>query len=81
MSFGIDDVIGSVVGAGASILGGSQNAEAIKDTNRTNKEIAEENNAFNEKMWNLNNEYNDPSAQVARDVKAGLNPFLNGAIS
>lgn len=48
--FGIDDVIGSVVGAGASIIGGSQNADAIRDTNRTNKEIAEANNAYNEKM-------------------------------
>lgn len=79
MAFGIDDVIGSVIGAGASIIGGSQNAAAIRDTNRTNKEIAESNNAYNEKMWNLNNAYNDPSAQVARDIKAGINPFLNGA--
>lgn len=50
------------------------NAELVRETNAQNKELFERNLAWQEDMWNKTNEYNDPSKQVERLLKAGINP-------
>lgn len=61
--------------------------------NKTNRDINQLNNQFNAEeaqkardyntmMWNENNRYNDPSAQVERLRKAGINPaFALGQVA
>lgn len=80
-------VLGSIVGAVGSLFGSSVNADSVRDTNRTNLQIAQMNNEFNERMlqkqmdyntemWNKQNEYNSASSQRARLEAAGLNPYM-----
>lgn len=45
-------------------------------TNQANKALAEYQHQKNLEMWHLGNEYNDPSNQMARLSRAGLNPNL-----
>ena len=84
-------VIGSLIGAGASILGNLFNAGSTVSANTQNVAIAKMNNKFNEQMlqkqmdyntemWNKQNVYNSASAQRDRLEAAGLNPYmmLNG---
>ena len=98
--FGIDDaLLGGIVGGVGSMLGGifggSSQADAQKEANRTNLQIARETNAANEKlwqnqanyqtqMWNETNEYNSPENQKKRLLAAGINPsavFGNGSMA
>lgn len=76
--------IGTLIGSGIS---SGLNYRSVRDTNRTNLQIAKENrdwqkqenlDAYNRdiKMWNLQNVYNSPSAQMSRLRQAGLNPNL-----
>lgn len=88
-----EDLIGSIIGAGASTLGNILGFGSNKSANETNLEIArmnnekqyqmfKEQNAFNLDMWNKNNEYNLPANQVKRLLAAGINPsavFGNGS--
>lgn len=80
-------VLGSIVGAVGSLFGSAANADSVRDTNRTNLQIAQMNNEFNERMlqkqmdyntdmWNKQNEYNSASNQRARLEAAGLNPYM-----
>lgn len=84
-------ILGGIVAGVGSLLGGfgssAINNQAVKDTNKTNMEIAKYQAQFsqeeNEKayqrslnMWNLQNEYNSPTQQMARLRSAGLNPNL-----
>lgn len=80
-------VLGSIIGAVGSLFGSSKNASSVRDTNRTNLQIAQMNNEFNERMlqkqmdyntemWNKQNEYNTASNQRARLEAAGLNPYM-----
>lgn len=69
------------------------NLDINKATNEANLEIAQMNNEYNQAqleaqikqqwdMWNAENAYNDPSAQMERFSKAGLNPYMaSGNIS
>lgn len=83
--------IGSAISAGASFLGnlfsnGSQNKNidkqiaAQKEENRKNRDynlmLAQMQNAWNAEQWERENAYNDPSAQLARMQKAGINPDM-----
>ena len=79
--------IPALIGAGASVFGNIVGANSQKKANETNLKIAQMNNEWSEKMmqkqmdyntemWNKQNEYNDPSAQVERLTKAGVNPAL-----
>lgn len=83
--FGISDLLTSAT----SLFGGFLSSKGIRDTNRTNLEIARETNKanrdnqvyqneFNLNMWNKQNEYNSPLAQRQRLEAAGLNPIFNG---
>lgn len=59
----------------AAISGAAQIGSAIV-TNAGNKKSQERANKHNIEFWNMQNEYNDPSAQMQRLRKAGLNPNL-----
>lgn len=76
-------LVSGAFGIGSSLL----NNKAQSDANRANLRIAQMNNEWSERMmekqhlydlemWNKNNEYNDPSKQVERLSKAGINPAL-----
>ena len=54
-------VVGSAIGAGASLIGG---ASSTAMQNQTNKEIAQMNNAFNEKMFDKQIAYNKEMYQT-----------------
>lgn len=81
----------SLAAAGLDFIGGlfssSEQADAQREANATNLQIAKENrewqtqeNLLNrnwqEKMWNAENQYNTPSAMMQRYREAGLNPYL-----
>lgn len=83
--------VGSAIMAGASLLGGlfgnkSQNnninaqIKAQAEENQKNREynlmLAQKQNAWNVEQWERENAYNDPSAQLARMQKAGINPDM-----
>lgn len=79
--------IPALIGAGAAVLGNVIGSRNQKKTNDANMKIAQMNNEWSEKMmqkqmdyntemWNKQNEYNDPSKQVERLTKAGINPAL-----
>lgn len=79
--------IPAAIGAGASIIGNLFSKKSSDDTNKTNMQIAQMNNEWSERMmqkqmdyntdmWNKQNEYNDPTQQVERLKKAGINPAL-----
>lgn len=57
-------------------ISGIAGMAAQHSANETNKELAKYAFEQNEKMWHMQNEYNDPSAQMERLRKAGLNPNL-----
>lgn len=80
-------MIGAILGAGASLLGGLLGLSGQNKTNEFNAEQAQLNRDFQEKMtdkqlsyatemWNKNNAYNNASAQRQRLEAAGLNPYL-----
>ena len=48
----------------------------VRNTNRTNYQIAQDANKRDLKLWQLQNEYNKPLAQMERFKEAGLNPNL-----
>ena len=75
----------AAIAAGASLASGigslfsqadtnKTNTKLVRETNAQNKELFERNLAWQEDMWNKTNEYNDPSQQVERLLKAGINP-------
>lgn len=83
--FGFGDLFNSAT----SLFGGFLNSKGIRETNKTNLQIARETNQanrdnqeyqneFNLNMWNKANEYNSPLAQRQRLEAAGLNPIFNG---
>ena len=74
-------IVSGAFGIGSALIGNNSQ----KSANETNLKIAQMNNEWSEKMmekqhlydlemWNMNNEYNDPSNQVERLTKAGINP-------
>lgn len=78
---------GSLVSAGASLIGNIFGKKSQDTANKTNLKINQMNNAFNEKMmdkqmeyntdmWNKQNAYNSPAEQVKRLKEAGMNPVL-----
>lgn len=78
----IGEIIGSAVGGVVSGVGNvysqiqanNQNKELVRETNKQQKELFDRSLAWSEDMWNKSNAYNDPSAQVDRLLKAGINP-------
>lgn len=84
----------ALIAAGASLVGGAlssisssktnkTNLQQVRETNDTNYNIHKEDIQQQWDMWNAQNAYNDPSAQVDRLQRAGINPQLalaNGAL-
>lgn len=81
--------IPALIAAGASLIGGAIANQGAQNVNAANIRLSREQMAHNEKlmdkqnefsldMWNRTNEYNDPSQQVDRLIKAGLNPLYYG---
>lgn len=80
-------VLGGLISAGGSILGGLMGNKSQSNANAANLKLAQYQNSWNEQMyernlqdqkqlWNMQNEYNTPSAQMQRYSDAGLNPNL-----
>lgn len=89
LGVGADALSGGLFSLGSSLINGITTSNAQKQANATNVELARmnneaalnmmrENNEFNKQaaidMFNMQNEYNDPSSQVERLRKAGINP-------
>lgn len=73
---GAGSLIGGLFSSSGSNKAAKYQLQAVRETNKANRDIAEQNNKFNERMWNLQNEYNTPQMQRARLEAAGLNPYL-----
>lgn len=82
-----EELIGGLVGAGASLLGNLFNIGSQNKANATNLKIAQMNNQFNERMLekqmayntdmiNKQNQWNSATEQRKRLEQAGLNPYL-----
>jgi len=76
------------IGAGASLLGSGMNSifggNQARKTRKANMRLAKWQHSQDVDMWNKANAYNDPSQQMARLRKAGLNPNLvygNGSVT
>lgn len=83
----VDPFFTGLLSAGTSLIGSYQSGKNIdkqiaaqQEENRKNREynlmLANLQNQWNVEQWERENEYNDPSAQMSRYVKAGLNPDL-----
>lgn len=67
-------LLGNVLGFGSSQSANSTNLEIARMNNEEQYKMFKEQNAFNLDMWNKNNAYNDPSKNVERLLRAGINP-------
>lgn len=66
----------SIFNFAASALSSWMNADSVRDTNSSNREMVRVQNAENLKQWKRENAYNHPVNQVQRLKAAGLNPGL-----
>lgn len=80
-------IVGPVVSAAGSILGGSiaksgsdaaarASLQATRETNAANFKLAQYQNDWNLAQWNRQNAYNTPQAQRLRYEEAGINPYF-----
>lgn len=71
LNFEFMSIFGSLIGAGASLLGNILGSKSQSDTNQTNLQIAQMNNEYNERMFNQQLEYNQDmfNQQVDYDWK------------
>ncbi len=73
-------LVGTAVKGVGNLIGqksaNDANVQAVRETNRANRELAQYNWEQQLAMWNRQNEYNAPSAQMSRLKEAGLNPHL-----
>ena len=69
-------IAGAGINAGSSILGGILNFFSNSSTNDRNERLMREQWERELRMWKMNNAYNDPSAQMERLRRAGINPAL-----
>jgi hypothetical protein len=81
------NLLGAVIGAASSLVGGLMGKKSQSDANNTNLQIARETNASNQQLaekqnqwnidqWNRENEYNSAAAQKQRLIDAGMNPMF-----
>lgn len=87
-ALGVASVLSPLLGSAVNYFSQQEtnrtNLRATRETNALNKELFERNLAWQEDMWNKSNEYNDPSKQVERLLKAGINPAFvlgNGSMA
>lgn len=66
--------IGSLL---STSMANGANASMNQATRRWQTEENEKSRAFAERMYNAENAYNTPSAQKARLMEAGINPYMN----
>lgn len=84
-------LVGAVLGAGANYLSNEQNAYYSRQLSRTeqqyaldamakqqeyNRENFDYQTSVNRENWRMEQDYNSPRNQIARFIKAGLNPNL-----
>lgn len=69
-------IIGAVGGAVQSLINSNTAKRNTDLQNRANQQLAEYQYSKDLEMWNRGNVYNDPSSQMERLKKAGLNPNL-----
>lgn len=76
----------ALISAGASLVGQAINAGSTGNQNKKNRQFTEymynKQKQDNLDFWNMQNSYNSPEQEMARLLKAGLNPNLvygNGA--
>lgn len=76
----ITETTGTLIGAGASLLGTGINAASQGGMNKKNREWQEKRYGVQRADaladWNMQNTYNSPESQMARLKAAGLNPNL-----
>lgn len=70
------DWLPSLIQGGAGLLGAGINYFSQQSANEANMQLAREQRDFYLEQWKRENAYNDPSAQMARLQRAGLNPSL-----
>lgn len=73
---GAASLVGGLFGSSASKKAAQANLQAARETNATNLKLAREQNEWNLAQWQRENAYNDPSAQLERYQKAGINPYM-----
>lgn len=87
LGLGLSSIIGAGISGASNLIGNWLGYRSNKKSNQTNMKIAQMNNEFNERMlqkqmdynqdmWNQQIAYNDPSAQKARMIAAGFNPYM-----
>lgn len=69
-------LIGTGVSALSSLFGGHSAQRQARKQRQENRYLAEYQYSKDLEQWNRANEYNDPSQQMARLKKAGLNPNM-----
>lgn len=72
----VGNLFGSHSNRNAQQSANEANLQAVRETNRANRELAEYAYSRDLEMWNRQNQYNSPSAQMERLKAAGLNPNL-----
>lgn len=70
------EAIGAILGYTGSMIGAAAQTEAVRQTNRAQRELAEYSYEQQRQMIREQNEYNSPVNQMARYKAAGLNPNL-----
>lgn len=72
----ISNVVGSLVSAGASLIGGNEQAAAQREANEQNYRMFQEQLGFTKDMYEDAKAYNTPAAQRQRYEQAGINPYM-----
>lgn len=78
----IDEIaqgINQGTGIVTNLIGSGLNWATTQYTNAQNRREAQKNRQWQEAMMDKQNAYNDPSAQIERLKKAGINPYLQGS--
>lgn len=68
--FGVGEIVGSGMQAGASIYGAERAKDATDSTNETNYKIAQEANELQDKWFHENQDFNAVQAQLNRDFQS-----------
>lgn len=69
-------VLGSLLAAAGALGGAFISKSGQAQANKQNERLMDKQNAWNLEMWKRQNEYNDPSKQVERFKRAGINPAI-----
>ncbi len=73
---GVGSLIGGIFGASATRAAAKAQLQAVRETNKSNLDLAKYQNDWNIAQWNRQNAYNTPAAQRQRYEEAGINPYF-----